>query len=339
MHRSHPRISAVAVLLGLLLALVSSSAVAQYKANYLDSDLSGTKHTEPLLLNPWGLAYAPGGAFWISDEASGYSTLYDGHGNPQSLQVVVPSASGSGIGSPTGIVYNGSQEFKIRDWISAFMFSTLDGTISGWSDFSPSLALIGVTNPGAAYTGLAITNYPSGNSIFAADAAGNKVDIYNGNFELTGTFTDPTIPATFSPFGIQDIGGQVYIAYAATNGGPGGYIDIMTEQGVFVKRFARGQALNQPWGMAVAPADFGKFSHALLVTNNTNTGTVIGYNLKTGQLLGTLSDASGNPILINGIWGIEFGGGTPANGATNQLYFTAGPNDYDGLFGVINSLK
>src|SRR5208283_5268592 len=116
-------------------------------------DKSGTKHTDPLLKNPWGLAYAPGGAFWISDEATGWSTLYDGKGDPQSQQVIVPPASGTGAGSPTGIVYNGSSEFQIESWASVFIFATLDGTISGWSSFSPKASLIAVTTKGASYTG------------------------------------------------------------------------------------------------------------------------------------------------------------------------------------------
>jgi uncharacterized protein (TIGR03118 family) len=321
----------------LLLILASSTALAQYASTKLDSDLSGkAKQTDPLLKNAWGLAYAPGGAFWVSDEASGWSTLYDGKGNIQSLKVVVPSSTGSGAGSPTGMVYNASQEFKIDNWVSAFLFCTLDGTIQGWSDFDPSTTLIGVTSKGAVYTGLAITNKTSGNSLFAADNANNKVDIYNGTFSLIGSFTDSTIPAGFAPFGIQDIGGQLYVSYASTTGGSGGYIDIFTETGSFVKRFAHGTPLNQPWGFAVAPKNFGTLSNALLISNNTSTGTINGYNLTTGKLIGTMKNTAGKNLTINGLWGIEFGGGSTLNGAKNQLFYTAGPNDTDGYFGAIN---
>jgi len=316
--------------------MMSGAALAQsYVVSYLTSDGSiKAKHTDPLLKNPWGLAYAPGGAFWVSDEASGWSTLYDGKGNPQSLQVVVP-ASGTGPGTPTGIVYNGSSEFQIDSWTSVFIFATLDGTISGWSDFVPHDALIAVRQSGASYTGLAITSYASGNFLFAADAANNKVDVYDGSFNLVKSFTDPAIPAGFAPFGIQDIGGQVYVTYAATNGGGGGAIDIFSEDGVFVKRLVSGKPLNQPWGLAVAPKNFGPLSGTLLVTNNTTNGTISGFNLTTGKLVGTVMNAGGKPILINGLWGIEFGGGTPSDGPKNVLYFTAGPNDENGSFGVI----
>ena len=151
MQRWLSRIDIFGVALGLVLMAVSSAAVAQsYHRSNLVSNLSGkAAHMDPLLKNPWGLVYGPGAPFWVSDEASGWSTLYDGAGNPQSLQVVIPPKSGTGKGTPTGIVYNGSQEFKIQNWVSAFLFATLDGTISGWSTFSPNNALIGVTQAGA----------------------------------------------------------------------------------------------------------------------------------------------------------------------------------------------
>ncbi len=323
-------------LLGLVLVLASSSALAQYQAFYLDSNLSGkAMHTDPLLKNAWGLAYAPAGPFWISDEASGWSTLYDGKGNPQSLQVIIPSASGSGQGTPTGIVYNGSTEFKIRNWTSLFLFATLDGTISGWSAFNPNAALIGVTSPGSVYTGLAITSKASGNFLFAADSANNKVDIYDANFGLVKSFTDPNIPAGFAPFGIQDISGKLFVSYASTSGGTGGYIDVFAEDGTFLRHFAHGMPLNQPWGFAVAPANFGTLSNTLLISSNTSAGTINAYNRSTGQFVATMTNTLGKPLTINGLWGIEFGGGTSSNGNKNQLFFTSGPNDTDGYFGLI----
>jgi uncharacterized protein (TIGR03118 family) len=336
MRRLLTRTHVISAALGLLLVLSSSAALAQYQFTYLTSDLSGkAKHQDPLLKNAWGLAYSPGNPFWVSDEADGWSTLYDGMGNPQSLQVIIPPATGSGPGTPTGIVYNGSTEFKIDTWTSVFLFATLDGTISGWSDFNPSAALIGVKSAGSSYTGLAISNHTSGNSLFAADAANNKVDIYDGNFNLTGSFTDPALPAGFAPFGIQDIGGQVYVSFASTSGAAGGYIDIFSETGTLVKHFTHGKPLNQPWGFAVAPTNFGTFSKALLISNNTSTGSINAYNLTTGKLMGTLSNSSGKALSISGLWGIEFGGGSASNGQKNQLFFTAGPSDTNGYFGVI----
>jgi uncharacterized protein (TIGR03118 family) len=336
MRRLLTRVHIISAALGLLLVLSSSAALAQYQLTNLTSDLAGkAKHQDPLLKNAWGLVYSPGGPFWVSDEADGWSTLYDGMGNPQSLQVIVPSASGVGAGSPTGIVYNGSTEFKIDSWTSVFLFATLDGTIQGWSSFNSSATLIGAKSAGSVYTGLAITSKASGNTLFAADSANNRVDMYNGTFSLIGSFTDSTIPAGFAPFGIQDIKGQLYVSYASTSGAAGGYIDIFTEQGTFVKRFTQGGPLNQPWGFAVAPANFGTFSNALLISNNSSTGTINGYNLTTGKLIGTMKNTLGKNLIIKGLWGLDFGGGSSSNGQKNQLFFTAGPSDTDGYFGVI----
>jgi uncharacterized protein (TIGR03118 family) len=323
--------------LGLFLLFGSAAFAQSYVATNLVSNLTGkAKHTDTLLGNPWGIAYGPSAPFWVSDEASGYSTLYDGTGTPQSLKVIVPPASGTGKGTPTGIVYNGSTDFKIDTWTSVFLFASLDGTISGWSTFEPSTALIGVTQAGAVYTGLAVTAKTSGNVLFAADAANNKVDIYDTNFSLVKSFTDSTIPSGFAPFGIQDIKGQVYVTYASTTGGKGGYIDIFKEDGTFVKRFASGMPLNQPWGLAVAPANFGPLSNTLLVSNNTATGNINGFNLTTGKFVGAIKNAAGKAIAISGLWGIEFGGGTTSNGQKNQLFYTAGPSDTNGFFGAIS---
>jgi uncharacterized protein (TIGR03118 family) len=312
--------------------------MAQYQLTNLVSNQVGSgRHTDPLIVNAWGLAYGPGGAFWLSDTGSGWSTLYNGQGVKESLQVVVPSASGAGPGSPTGIVFNGSSDFQVGGWNAFFLFATLDGTISGWApETNPNSALIQVTKPGTVYTGLAITNKPSGNFLYAADNAGNKVDVYDGTFNLVNSFTDSTLPPGFAPFGIQDIGGLLYVAFGAF-GQPGGFIDIFQEDGKFVRQLASGKPLSNPWGFAVAPKNFGKLSNTLLVSNNTKNGTINAFNPVTGQYVGTVKDASGKNIVIQDLWGIEFGGGTPANGRTNQLFFTAGPHGYlAGTFGVVN---
>jgi uncharacterized protein (TIGR03118 family) len=337
MRRLFGRGSFHTVLAAFVLVLATNAALAQYQLTNLDSDLKGkAKHQDTLLKNGWGLAYAPGGPFWLSDEATGWTTLYDGLGNIQSLKATIPAASGTGPGTPTGIVYNGSSEFKIRNWTSLFLFATLDGTISGWSSFNPSAALLGATRANAVYTGLAITHKTSGNVLFAADNANNVVDIFDANFKFVKSFTDATIPKGFSVFGIHDIGGKVYVSYASGSGAAGGYIDIFSESGAFMKRLAHGTPLNQPWGFAVAPKNFGPLSNALLISNNMAGGTINGFNLTTGKFVGTVMNAAKKPIIINGIWGIGFGGGTSANGNTNQLFFASGPGDTDGYFGVIN---
>jgi uncharacterized protein (TIGR03118 family) len=258
------------------------------------------------------------------------------------LEVLIPSASGAGTGQPTGIVFNASQDFQVQGWPSIFLFATLDGTISGWAPQSnPNAAIIAVNNSAAKsqFTGLAVTNRPSGNLLYAADLANNLVDVYDANFNLVNSFTDLTLPPGNVPFGIQDIGGLVYVTFAQADEAPGGYIDIFQEDGTFLRQLAAGAPLNQPWGLAVAPKNFGALSNTLLVSNNTNSGTINAFNLETGQVVGTVKDESGKAIVIDQLWGIEFGGGSANNGQTNQLFFTAGPyNNLAGTFGVI-SLK
>jgi uncharacterized protein (TIGR03118 family) len=338
MARLHHRALALIACLGLVLTFVSGTALAQYQlTNLVSNQVGAARHTDPLLVNAWGLAYGPGGPFWISDNGSGWSTLYNGNGVKQGLEVLIPSAGGDTPGSPTGIAFNGSQDFQVQGWAAIFLFATLDGTISGWAPQSnPNQAIIAVTTPGAVYTGLAITSRTSGNFLFAADNANNKVDVYDGNFKLVKSFTDKTLPAGFAPFGIQDFGGLLYVAFAGASGASGGYIDIFSENGTFLKQVAHGAPLNQPWGLAIAPRNFGPLSNTLLVSNNTNTGAINAFNSITGQFVGTIRDSNGKAIHIDQLWGIEFGGGTANNGASNDLFFTAGPaNNLAGTFGVI----
>ena len=327
--------------LGLAVVLVSSVALAQYQLTNLDSNQAKTaKFMDPLQVNGWGLARSSGSPFWVSDQGSGWSTIYNGQGVKQGLEVLIPSATGAGPGQPTGIVANGSSDFKIGGWNSFFLFATLDGTISGWApQTNHNDAVIAVNNSaaGANYTGLAVTNRPSGNLLYAANLAKNVVEVYDGSFNLVNSFTDTALPAAYAPFGIQDINGLVYVAFAQTDGAPGGYIDIFREDGTFVKTLAQGPPLNQPWGFAAAPKNFGPLSNTLLVSNNTNSGTINAFNLETGQFVGTVRDTNGKHITIDQLWGIEFGGGAASNGRTNQLFFTSGPyNNLAGTFGVIN---
>jgi len=332
---------AFTICLGLAVTLFSSAALAQYQLTNLVSNQAKTaKFMDPLQVNGWGLARSSGSPFWVSDQGSGWSTLYTGKGVKEGLEVLIPSASGAGPGQPTGIVFNGStSEFQVQGSKADFLFATLDGTISGWAPgANPNDAIIAVNNSkaGASYTGLAVTNRPSGNLLYAANLVQNVVEVYDGSFNLVNSFTDSTLPAGYVPFGIQDIGGLVYVAFAQADEAPGGYIDIFQEDGTFVRQLAAGAPLNQPWGFAVAPKNFGALSNTLLVSNNTNSGTINAFNLETGQFVGTVKDTSGKDIVIDQLWGIEFGGGAANNGKTNQLFFTAGPyNNLAGTFGVI----
>ncbi len=334
------RTTALSICLGLAVLFVSSAAMAQYQlTNLVSNQVGQAKHIDPLLVNGWGLARGATGAFWLSDQGSGWSTLYDGKGNKKSLDVAIPSATGAGPGQPTGIVINGSQDFSVQGWPAIFLFATLDGTISGWAPQSnPNEAIVAVNNSStqAVYTALAITNKPSGNFLYATDIWNNQVDMYDANFNLVTSFTDPSLPAGTAPFGIQDINGLLYVAFAPTDESPTGYVDVFREDGTFVRQLIAGKPLAQPWGFAVAPKNFGPLSNTLLVSNNTNSSTINAFNIETGQFVGTVKDTNGKPIRINQLWGIEFGGGSANNGRTNQLFLTAGPSgNLAGTFGVI----
>jgi uncharacterized protein (TIGR03118 family) len=331
------------VFFGLGLMLASSAAMAQYQLTNLDSNQLGwARHTDPLQVNGWGIARSAGSPWWVSDQGSGWSTIYDAKGDIEGLKVLIPTNGANGPGQPTGIVYNGSTdgEFQVGGSPSVFIFATLDGTISGWTpkaNFNQAIVAVNNSASGAQYTALAITNKPSGNFIYAADLVNNEVDVYNGSFALVTSFTDPTIPSGWGPFGITDIGGLVYVSFVDIAEGPGGIIDVFNEDGTFVNRLIEGAPLNQPWGFAVSPKNFGPLSNALLISNNTNNGTINAFNSLTGKFIGTMKDTSGNPIVINQLWALGFGGGTAANGTTSQLFFTAGPgNNLAGTFGVIS---
>ena len=354
------RTATFALALGLALMFASSAALAQYQLTNLSSNqVKAAHHDDPLLVNAWGLVHAPGSPWWVSDNNSGWATLYDGAGNLNAgLKVSIPTAGNgpdsptgmNGPGSPTGIVWNGTSEFQLGGWPTFFLFATLDGTISGWApqaNFNQAILGADTTankNPHpAVYTGLAITNNASGNLLYAADMANNRVDVYNGTFTpvilAAGAFTDPSIPAGFAPFGIQDINGVVYVTFASTTGASGGFVVQFKEDGTPVtpgKPLIHGAPLNQPWGVTLAPRNFGALSNTVLVSNNTNIGTINAFDIGNGHFVGTVKDVNGKAIVIDQPWAIGFGDGLGKNGAPNQLFFTAGPgNNLAGTFGRI----
>jgi uncharacterized protein (TIGR03118 family) len=338
------RRTVLAACLGLVVFTISTLANAQYQVTNLDSNqLRQAPVIDPLLGNAWGLARSATSHWWISDNSTGWSTLYEANGTEEALKVSIPTAGNgptlpaglNGPGTPTGIVANGSTgDFKIDSVKSSFIFATLDGIISGWPGTNKNQATIAVDNSTnkASYTGLAITNYATGNFLYAADAANNEIDMYDASFNFLRSFGDPSIPSEFSVFGIQDINAMVYVTYAMTNGNGGGYLDVFKEDGTFVKTLVQGSILNQAWGIALAPSNFGPLSNALLVTNNVANGTINGFNATTGKFMGTMRDQIGFPIILNGVWGIAFGGGGTSNGPTNTLFVTVGANDQAGTF-------
>lgn len=347
------RRTVVASCLGVVLLMVPALAQAQYQlTNLVSNQVSSSIPTiDPLLANPWGLARSAGSPWWISDNDTGWSTLYNAVGVQSALRVVIPTAGNgpvsatglNGPGSPTGIVYNPSKtDFQVSGVASSFIFATLDGTISAWPGLNKNLATLVVDNSAtkASYTGLAITTNASGNFLYAADNANNKIDMFDGGFNLVGSFGDPAPPANTSVFGIQDINGMVYVTYAVPGVGSGGVVDVFQENGTFVKTLVPNTAvLNQAWGIALAPSNFGPLSNTLLISNNSVNGTINGFNPVNGAFVGTIKTRSGFPIVLNNLWGIAFGGGTANNGATNELFVTVGPgigpNELAGTFASI----
>jgi uncharacterized protein (TIGR03118 family) len=330
------------------------------------------------LVNAWGLVSTGTSPFWVSDNATGFSTLYTVSNTngvvatPQGLVVSVPSATG-GQGSPTGIVApetaKGVTAFVISgvnpvtgqqaSANSLFIFAGLDGSISGWNPAVGGITATGASvaniaadrsSFGATYTGLAIANNGGQPTLYAADDGPNRrIDVFDATFTLINdklgpnAFVDSQIPKKFAPYGIQTItaadGTQtIWVTYTALDKAQSGFVDSFTPSGVLISHFALSGPLHSPWGVALAPADFGPMSGALLITNNTTHGRINAFDPKSGAFLGPLRDASGKAIEIDDIWAIQFGqgGAAGANGNPNQLFFTAGNNNYgDGTFGVI----
>ena len=330
----------------------SSGTGTTYIASALVSDRTTTAYTDANLVNGWGLAFNPQGFVWVNDAATSKATLYDGHGVPQSLVVAIP-AGAAGSASPTGIVFNGSQDFAVAQGgvsaPSAFLFVGEAGTLSGWSptvDQSNAITVFDGALAGAVYKGLAIAAQGAVNLLYAADFHNARVDVFDGGFRrlAAGGFVDPSLPAGYAPFGIQALGGRIYVAYAKqdaqahddVSGAGLGLIDVFDTAGIFVKRLATGGSLNAPWGMALAPANFGAFSNALLV-GNFGDGRINAFDPSNGQFLGTLSQPGGGPIVIDGLWGIAFGNGLNSQ-PVNTLFFAAGPGgEAHGLYGRIDA--
>jgi len=320
----------------------------------LVSDMPGLAAiTDPSLVNPWGLSSSSGSPIWVANNGTGTSTLYNTADQKVGLTVTIPTPDG-GQGAPTGTVFNTSTtDFVVSDsgksGASRFLFATEDGTVLGWNPaVKPTTAVIAVDNSGSAiYKGLTNGSVGTTNYLYAANFHAGTVDVWNGSWtpqHWAGAFTDPSLPAGFAPFGIQNIGGWIYVSYAMQDAdardeiaGTGlGYVDVYTTAGALVRRLASGGTLNAPWGLSQAPANFGNFHDTILV-GNFGDGRINAYTLD-GRFKGQLKSETSAPIQIDGLWGLRVGNGGNG-GTTDALYFAAGIDDEGhGLYGKIQNV-
>jgi len=319
-------------------AMLGAADKNNYRVTTLVSNEAGEAPVlDPKLVNAWGIAASATSPWWVADNGTGYSTIYTGAGAKAALEVVVP-------GAPTGIVAYGRTQFLLAPNKPArFIFASEDGTISGWSNTlaDPTHAVVKVSNPGSVYKGLAV----HGDTLYTTDFAECAVEAFDGGFmefDTAGGFQDASIPANYCPFGIQAIGSSIFVSYALKGGeddvaGQGhGFVREFDDSGTLVARVAEHGRLNSTCGMAMAPADFGRFGGCLLV-GNFGDGIINAYCLDDqGQFhqQGELRQDR-KPVVIDGLWGIGFGNDR-GSGPSNVLYFAAGPDDEtNGSFGKI----
>jgi uncharacterized protein (TIGR03118 family) len=341
------------------LAELAKKAMKGYQQTNLVSDIGGVAQiTDSHLINPWGISFSTTGSgtpVWVSNEGTGTATLYAVSSSDtvtkNSLTVSIPSLAVGTTSNPTGQVHNSTTDFKIPgpngSVTSVFIFDTIQGTIDAWAPGSSggtSSAIIVVNNSSSAiYTGLASGNSGGLNYLYAAnDDASPGIDVYNGSFAkvtLAGNFVDPKLPKGFLPYNIQNVGGELFVTYRGSSSSKEGAVAEFNTNGTFVRQLAdnkKGGNLQSPWGVTMAPADFGKFSNDLLVGNLTS-GKIDAYTLK-GKFKGQLANTKGKALAVPGLWALAFGDGGAA-GPANSLIFTAGiDNQTHGLFGVFTAV-
>ena len=338
------------LVLPLFMTLLPLAAAGQphYKQTNLVSDVPDlAATTDPDLVNPWGLSRSATSPWWVSDNGTGKSTLYNAAGAKLALVVTVPPASGS---TPTGTVFNGGSGFVVTQGSASgaarFLFATEDGTISGWSPaVDATHAIIAVDKAGTAiYKGMTLATFNNATYLYVANFKSGQVEVYSSTWAETsapGGFADPLLPPGYAPFNVQNIGGHIFVMFAKQGQLPDeaegrglGYVDEFDGVGNLLLRLQHGPWLNAPWGVAQSPARFGQFSDNILV-GNFGSGEIAAFDPATGEFRGRLHGPRGT-LVIPGLWAIAFGGGTANNGATTDLFFTAGIDDEEhGLFGTL----
>ena len=347
-----------------LLSLAGAVALGQHytQTNLVSNASAVAPVTDPDLINPWGISRSSSSPWWVSDNGTGLATLYTGAGVKEGLVVTIPPAVTGATGTPTGTIYNGSAtSFLVTGGKSAlFLFSTLDGTIVGWNSSAGAVAMVKTTD-GSSYTGLTSAFIGANLYLYAANFTKGRVDVYDSAFNRVKwseeRFDDDWLPRDYVPFNVQAIGNDIVVTYALhekgelhETDGPGrGFVDIFSSDGRLLQRLEHGKWLNAPWGVALAPDDFGRYSHDLLIGQFAGGGTtessgyIAAYDLVSGRMDGLLEAATGVPLAINGLWAIAPGNTGNNNNAASapaaELYFTAGPdNGTGGLFGYLTAV-
>lgn len=341
-----------AALVGFALLLAGTTFAQHYQRTDLTTNspsVSSAPNIDPNLLNAWGLSRATASPWWIADNGTGLSTLYDATGAIQGLVVKIPpSKNGAEPAPPTGTVFNYTTSFEVAPGAPAiFLFVSEDGTITAWNPGVDLYNAVVKVDGGkhANYKGCAIATTSAGPRLYATNFTTGHIEVYDGTFKrLTAEEKfKAVLPPHYVPFGIQNVGGNIVVTYAQRdpgeedeNHGPGlGFVVVYDTQGHVLLRLQHGSYLNAPWGIALAPGDFGPFSHRLLI-GNFGDGTINAFNAMSGKFEGTLLDANGSALSIDGLWALSFGGNATGNGSATELYFTAGPNDEaDGIFGKV----
>ena len=339
-------------------ALISSTLEAQatknsYVQHNLVSDVAGKADvTDPNLVNAWGITETATSPFWVSAHDTGVATVYNGSGTITPLVVKIPpsAANKGGTGTPTGQIPGNGVNWILpapNGKVASFIFATEDGTVAAWnSSVANSTAVTIVDNSGssAVYKGIASSIVPGVTTtvvpmLYAANFFSGKIDVFDGSFNPTtvaGGFADPAIPSGFAPFNIQNLGGKLYVTYAKQNppknedipGAGNGFVDVFDINGNLLQHLVSNGPLNSPWGVALAPAGWGAFGGDLLV-GNFGDGTINAFDPKSGSTIGTMQDASGNPIVNIGLWGLQFGNGK-SGGDPQTLYTASSLNNNDG---------
>jgi uncharacterized protein (TIGR03118 family) len=357
----HRRAIAAGAALGLLVLSAAPAAADSHRLPnvyethvYVSDGTIAADHVDRNLVNGWGLVASPTSPWWVANNGTDTSTLYDGAGTPLPLIVKVP-------GAPTGTVFNGGTGFVVSNGTASgparFLFAAEDGTISGWNPGVPASnppvastqAFVVADHAKAIYKGLAIATWNGADYLYAADFHGGRIDVFDSSFgrkHWKHAFVDPKLPDHYAPFGIQNLNGTIFVTYARQDraredeiAGTGkGFVSAFDPRGHFLGRVASRGALNAPWGLAWAPAGFGRFSGDLLVGNFGN-GRINGYRWHDGKWKfdGTVRTADHKAIVIDGLWGISFGhGADSASGPLTTLYYAAGPDDEThGAFGAV----